>query len=53
MGTGYRFASWATRYAVTRASADVEDYDVATEMERIGGSVIEMPKQVWRELLAA
>lgn len=46
-----------TRYglhaAVTRASADVEDYDVATEMERIGGSVIEMPKQVWRELLAA
>lgn len=46
-----------TRYglhaAVTRASQDVEDYDAATEMERLGGQVIEMPKQAWRELLAA
>jgi len=46
-----------TRYglhaAVTRASADVEDYDLATEMERLGGQVIELPKQAWKELVAA
>jgi hypothetical protein len=46
-----------TRYglhsAVTRASADVEDYDAATDLERLGGQVIELPKQAWQELLAA
>ena len=46
-----------TRYglhsAVTRASADVESYDQATDLERLGGQVIELPKQAWRELIAA
>lgn len=46
-----------TRYglhaAVTRASQDVEDYDYATEMERLGGQIIEMPRAQWKELLAA
>jgi hypothetical protein len=46
-----------TRYglhsAVTRASQDVEDYDVATEMERLGGNVIELPRNQWQELLKA
>src|SRR5262249_46554507 len=46
-----------TRYglhaAVTRASQDVADYDQATELERLGGEVIELPRQAWKELLAA
>jgi hypothetical protein len=46
-----------TRYglhaAVTRASADVEDYDLATDLERLGGSLIELPRQEWKQLLAA
>lgn len=37
--------------AITRASADVSDYDVATEMERVGGQIIELPRRDW-ELLA-
>lgn len=46
-----------TRYglhsAVTRASADVPDYDTATDLERLGGQVIELPRQAWKELQAA
>lgn len=45
-----------TRYgltqAITRASADVADYDVATEMERVGGAVIELPRNDWQQLAA-
>ena len=39
--------------AVTRQSQDVEDYDRATELERIGAQVIELPKSEWRELAMA
>lgn len=46
-----------TRYglhaAVTRTSQDVQDYDVATDLERLGGQVIELPKSDWKALLAA
>lgn len=33
--------------AVTAASAKVEDYDRATELERVGGQIIELPKSEW------
>src|SRR5215469_144550 len=33
--------------AVTRASTDVESYDRAVELERIGGDIIELPAKVW------
>jgi hypothetical protein len=36
--------------AVTRTSQDVENYDRATELERIGWDVITTPPKVWREL---
>ena len=36
--------------AITAASAKVEDYDRATKMERIGGEVIELTANDWREL---
>lgn len=39
--------------AVTRASADVESYDRASELERIGGAIIELPRNQWQELAAA
>lgn len=39
--------------AITRASADVEDYDRATFMERLGGDVIDLDKQSWREVTRA
>jgi hypothetical protein len=39
--------------AVTRHSADVEEYDRATELERIGGEIIDLPTAAVRELVAA
>jgi hypothetical protein len=39
--------------AITRMSQDVESYDRATELERIGAQVIELPKADWRVLAEA
>jgi hypothetical protein len=46
-----------TRYglynAVTRVSSDLEDYDRASEFEKLGGAIIEMPKSEWKEIATA
>lgn len=39
--------------AVTRMAQDVESYDRATELERIGAQVIELPKADWKVLAEA
>ncbi len=39
--------------AVTRASQDVEDYDRATELERVGGQIVELKRTEWSELAMA
>lgn len=39
--------------AVTRMSQDVESYDRATELERLGATIIELPKADWRVLAEA
>lgn len=39
--------------AITRMSQDVESYDRATELERIGAQVIELPKADWKVLAEA
>lgn len=46
-----------TRYgvhaAITRFSQEVDDYDRATDLERAGAKVIELPKAEWRSLAEA
>lgn len=39
--------------AVTRYSQDVESYDRATELEAIGGQVLNLPSRAWREISRA
>jgi len=39
--------------AVTRAAQDLDDYDRATEFERLGANVIELPASEWREMALA
>lgn len=43
-----------TRYglhaAVTRTAEDLADYDRASEFERLGGQIIELPQKDWKEL---
>jgi hypothetical protein len=47
----------ATRYglqwAVTRLAQDAPSYDRASELERLGGQVIELPRSEWQEVLKA
>jgi len=46
-----------TRYgliqAVTRTSQDVDDYQRATDLETLGGSIMELPRRDWAALAAA
>lgn len=46
-----------TRYglfnAVTRSAQDHDDYDRATELECLGGKVVELPRSQWREIAMA
>jgi hypothetical protein len=44
---------YGLQWAVTRLSQDAKDYDRATELERLGGQVIELPKQDWQVLAQA
>lgn len=39
--------------AVTRTAEDIESYDRATEVERLGSSVMYLPTTTWREIATA
>jgi hypothetical protein len=41
---GGDLSQWGLCSAIARMSQDIEDYDRATELERIGGKLIELPK---------
>jgi hypothetical protein len=36
--------------AVTRSSQDIHDYDQATELEKLGGKVIELNDKEWSRI---
>lgn len=44
---------YGLQWAVTRLSQDVDSYDRASELERLGGEVIELPKNDWKVLAEA
>jgi Domain of unknown function (DUF932) len=39
--------------AVTRTAEDIDSYDRATEVERLGSSVLYLPQSTWREVATA
>ncbi len=39
--------------AVTSVANDTKDYELATEFERAGGKILELPAQTWREISTA
>jgi hypothetical protein len=39
--------------AITRFSQDVADYDRATDFERLGGKILELPKSQWTSIAEA
>lgn len=44
---GADLSQYGIANAVTRTAADAENYDRATELERAGGMIIELPRQNW------
>lgn len=50
---GGNLTKYGLHAAVTRTAEDLEDYDRASEFERLGGKIIELPKNQWTQLAAA
>jgi hypothetical protein len=50
---GGSLTQYGLHAAVTRASADVESYDRATELEYLGGKIVELPRTEWAALAEA
>lgn len=50
---GGDFSQYGLVQAVTRASQDQDDYETATQMERDGGRIIELPKSQWSVIAEA
>ena len=50
---GGDLSRWGVANAVTRASQDVEDYTRATDLEQIGGGVIELAREDWKKIASA
>lgn len=51
--TGGDLSQYGLMNAFTRQSQDIQSYDRATEFERFGGIVLELPKSEWREIAEA
>ena len=51
--TGGDLSRWGMANAVTRYSQDVESYDKATDLEVLGGQIIELNKTDWRAIATA
>lgn len=50
---GGDLSQYGLAQAVTRHSQDVESYDEATDLERIGGQIIELPRTDWETIKSA
>lgn len=48
---GGDLSRYGLQWAITRASQEIESYDRASEFERFGGQVIELPKSEFKEMM--
>lgn len=47
---GGNYTQWGMSQAVTAASQLLDDYDRATDLEILGGSIVRMPRPTWLEV---
>jgi hypothetical protein len=47
---GHDLSKYGLHNAITRTAEDLASYDRASEFERLGGVVLELPKQDWNEI---
>lgn len=50
---GGDLSAWGYLNAVTRSAQDIESYDRATDLERLGGQMLDWSERAWTELAAA
>ena len=50
---GQSFTRWGVMNAITRVAEDQVDYDVATDLERVGGQVLELSRSDWEAISQA
>lgn len=50
---GADLSAFGMSSAITRASQDIRSYDRASEMEDLGGTIVELPRTAWSELSIA
>lgn len=50
---GGDLTQWGLVNAITRTAQDAADYDRSTELERLGGIVLELPQNDWRKIAEA
>jgi hypothetical protein len=50
---GGDLSRWGLANAITATARDVENYDRATELERLGGQIIELPRSEWQPIAEA
>lgn len=48
---GGEFTRYGMQWAATRLSQDMKSYERASELERLGGRIIELPQTEWKEIL--
>ena len=48
-----QLTQWGLCNAITRYSQDVKSYDYASELEAVGGRVIDLSPSAWREIAEA
>jgi hypothetical protein len=53
LAQGGDMSQWGLVSAVTRAAQDVENYDRATELERIGGRILDLTSGEWQRVALA
>ena len=53
LARGGQMNAWGLSSAITRTAEDVESYDRASELEKLGWKVIEMPQSEWTTLATA
>jgi hypothetical protein len=53
LAAGGDLSKWGVSQAVTRFSQDVESYDRADKLERMGAKVIELPQTQWKSITQA
>jgi hypothetical protein len=53
LAAGGDFTAWGLSSAVTRIAGEVDDYELATTMERAGGAIIELPSSSWKRISEA